>query len=151
HRVAALSAAQRLDHAARHRANVGAAEPANLRLVAHTAQAHADKLAVHRAGNRRAEGRFADAGRPYEAQDRAFTFAAHIIALSLVLLLAVHAALGAQPAHGQEFHDALFDVLEAVMILVQHFAGVRNVQVIFGKLGPGQVDQPIEIGADHAV
>ena len=52
-----------LDHAARHRADVGLAMPADLRLVGDAADGHAHELAAERLGDRRAEGGLADARR----------------------------------------------------------------------------------------
>jgi hypothetical protein len=56
-----------------HRADVGAAVAADLRLVTHTAERHADELAVGRPRDALSEGRLADAGRPNEAQDGPFS------------------------------------------------------------------------------
>ena len=61
HRVARAGAAQALEDAARHRADVGAAVAADLRLVAHAAERGARELAPHRARDRAAERGLADA------------------------------------------------------------------------------------------
>ena len=37
------------------------------------------------------------------------------------------------------------------MVLVEDLARVGDVEVVLGLLRPGQVDQPLEVGADHAV
>ena len=37
------------------------------------------------------------------------------------------------------------------MVLVEHLPRVGDVEVVLGLLRPGQVDQPLEIGPDHAV
>ena len=55
HRVAALDAAQGLDDAAGHCADVGAAVAANLRFVAHAAEGDAGELAAQRVGHAFAE------------------------------------------------------------------------------------------------
>ena len=70
HRVHRARLLQRLDDAAGDRADVGAAVAADLRLVAHAAERDAHELAVHRARDRLAERRLADAGRADEAEDR---------------------------------------------------------------------------------
>jgi hypothetical protein len=61
HRVAAFDAAQRLDDASGHCADVSAAMAANLRLVAHAAQRNAGEFAAERVGHAFAERGFADA------------------------------------------------------------------------------------------
>src|SRR5438034_8223795 len=60
---------ERLHDAARNRADVGAAMAADLRLVAHAAERDAYEFAVHRAGDRLAERRLADAGRSNETEN----------------------------------------------------------------------------------
>jgi len=139
HRVAALHAAHSLDQAARHGPDVGAAEPANLRLVADAPQRHARELAAHGAGDGRAERGLAHAWRPDETQDSPFALAAHVINPGLALDLA--SALLAQLAHRQVLQDALLDVFQAVVVLVQHGARVLDIEVIFGGDVPRQADQ----------
>ena len=77
---------------------------ADLRLVAHAAERDADELAVERAGDGAAERGLADAGRSDEAEDRAL----HL--------------LSAQLAHGEVLEDALLDLLEVVVVLVEDLA-----------------------------
>ena len=60
-------------------------------------------------------------------------------------------AFGAQLAHGQVFEDALLDVLQAVVVFIQHTAGVADVQFVLAALRPGQAGQPVQPGADDAV
>ena len=112
-----------------HRADVGAAMAADLRLVAHAAERHADELAVGRLGDRLAERGLAHAGRADEAQDRAL----HL----------VHALL-----HREVFEDALLDLLEAEMILVEHLCAASQILAHLAPLLPRHADQPIEVVAD---
>ena len=65
-RVARAGLGQALHDLARHRADVGAAVAADLRLVAHAAQGHAHELAVGRPGNATGPARSCrrPAGRP---------------------------------------------------------------------------------------
>ena len=70
HRVHRARLLERLDDAAGNRADVGAAVAADLGFVAHAAERDPDELAVHRARDRLAERRLADAGRADEAEDR---------------------------------------------------------------------------------
>ena len=132
HAVARARLADRLDDVARQRADVGPAMAADLGLVVHAAQADAGELAAHRLGDRLAERGLADAGRADEAQDRRL-------------------ALGRELAHGQELDDPLLDLVEAEVIGVEHAARLGDVDVLRLRRRPGQLEQRVEIGADHAV
>ena len=79
-RVPALDAAQALDDAARHGADVGAPEAADVGLVADAAQRQAHKLAVHGARNADAQTGLADARRPDKTEHDALTLAANLVA-----------------------------------------------------------------------
>ena len=81
---------------------------ADLRLVAHAAEGGAREVAPHRARDRAAEGRLADAGRPDEAEDRRLR-------------------LGRELAHREELEDAVLHLLEVVVVGVEHLArGARG-------------------------
>ena len=114
------------------RADVGAAVPADLGLVAHAAQRLAHELASQRARDRAAERGLAGAGRADEAQDG-------------------RARVGLVAAHHQVLEDALLDLLEAVVVLVEHRARVLQVEVVLGEHRPRHVGQPLEVGARHGV
>ena len=104
HRVRSTPAGlQRLDEASGHRADVGAAMAADFRLVADAAERDAHELAVHRARDRLPERCLADARRADEAEDGT-----------------LHVPL--QLPHGQVFDDALLDLVEIVVIFVEHAA-----------------------------
>ena len=105
---------------------------ADLRLVVHAPQADPRELAAHGAGDRLAERGLADAGRPDEAQDRRLAF-------------------GRQLAHRQILDDALLDLLQAVVIRIEDAACLGDVDVLRLGRRPGQLDQRVEVGADHAV
>ena len=79
---------------------------ADLRLVAHAAERDAHELAVHRARDRLAERRLADAGRADEAEDRP-----------------LHVAL--QLPDREVLDDALLDLVEVVVVLVEHARALR--------------------------
>ena len=104
---------QRLHDAARHRSDIGAAVSADLRFVAHAAERDAHELPLHRPRNRLAERRLAHAGRADEAQDRPF-----------------HVAL--ELAHGQVLDDALLDLVEVVVILVEDAPCLDRIEAILG-------------------
>ena len=87
-------------------------------------------LRSERAGDRAAQRRLADAGRSDEAEDRAL----HLLA--------------AQLAHGQVLEDALLDLLEVVVVLVEDLARAGEVVVVRRHHAPRQAGHPVEIGAD---
>ena len=74
HRIRHPSLVDAVDDAPSHRANVGAAMPADIRLIAHTTQAHAHILAPQSPRNALAHRRFPRARRPHKEQDRAALF-----------------------------------------------------------------------------
>ena len=101
-----------LDDAAGERADVGSAMPADLRLVAHSTEGDSDELAIESAGDGTAQRCLAYSGRADEAEDRTF----HLCA--------------AQLAHGEVFEDALFDLLQIVVILVKDRAGPAEFEIV---------------------
>ena len=105
---------------------------ADLRLVADAAHRDALELPAHGVGDRPAERRLADAGRPDEAQDR-------------------RARVGLQLAHGQELEDAVLDPVDVVVVAVQHLARVPQVEVVLCRARPGERGQPLQVRADHPV
>ena len=105
---------------------------ADFRLVVHAAEADAHEFAAHGARDRLAERGLADAGRPDEAEDRRL-------------------ALRRQLAHGEIFDDPPLDLVEVVMVLVENAPRLDDVDRLLLGQSPRQFDQPIEIGAHHAV
>ena len=73
--------------------------------------------------------RLADAGRSDEGEDRA-------------------ADLVGERAHGEVLEDALLDLLEAVVVLVEDPGGFLDVELVVGRDVPGQADQPVDVGPD---
>src|SRR5205807_4847073 len=78
------------------------------------------------------EGGFADARRPDEAQYGA-------------------APLRVQFAHREEFENALLDLLESVMILIENGTSPIHVEVLGIDLRPRHGNEPIEVGARHRI
>ena len=66
------------------------------------------------------------------------------------LLVLRDAAVGPQLAHGEVLGDAVLDVLEAGVVLVEDLTRVHGVELLVGALAPRHGDQPVEVGADHA-
>ena len=119
HRVVRAAGLDALDDPAGQRADVGAPVAADLRLVVDAAEAHADELAAHRLGDGLAEARLADAGRADEQQDRA-------------------ADRVREAAHREVLEDALLDLLEAVVVLVEDLGGLLDVEAVVRGHVPGQ-------------
>ena len=130
HRVLRAGLLERLDDLARQRADVRAPVAADLGLVAHAAQRQPHELAPRRVRDRARQRGLADAGRPDQAQDR-----------PLELL---H-----QRLHGEVLEDALLDLLEAVVVLVEDPLGLDDVQLLLGLLAPGQRQHPVDVVAHH--
>jgi hypothetical protein len=105
---------------------------ADLRLVADAADRDALELAPQRFRDRAPEARLPHPGRADEAEDRA-------------------GRVRVQFAHREVLEDPLLDVFEVVVVGVQHPFGVADVEVVGRLLGPGQLDQPLQVGADDAV
>ena len=110
---------------------------ADLGLVAHAAQRHADELAAHGAGDRLADRGLAGAGRPDQGQDRAR------------LAVGRDVALGAQLLDGDVLDDAVLDVLQARVVGVEDLARVHGVEALLGALAPRHGDEPVQVGPDH--
>ncbi len=58
-------------------------------------------------------------------------------------------ALAGQLAHGQVLQDPLLDLVQPEVVLVEDGAGALQVEVVLAGRGPGQVEHPVEVGADH--
>ncbi len=101
---------------------------ADLRFVADAAERQPHELAVHRAGDRLGQRGLADSGRSGEGEDG-----------RLRLL--------DQRAHREELEDALLDLVEAVVILVEDLLGALQVAALAALLVPRHRDQPVEIVA----
>ena len=132
HRVGHAGFLERLDEFARHGADVGAAMPLDLGFVAHAAQAEAIEATPQRPGDGAADGGLADTGRPDQQQDGA-------------------GDLAADAGERQEFDDALLDVLQPVVILVEHCPGVIEIEIVLGQPAPGHAGQPVQVVAGDRV
>src|SRR3546814_5622014 len=103
---------------------------ADLRLVAYAAEAHAHEIAAGGPGDRLAERGLADARRADQAKDR-----------SLDLL---HALL-----NREIFENPLLDLLQAIVVGVEHLLGELDVALDLRRLAPRNAQHPVEIVADH--
>ena len=130
-RVHAARLFERGHDAAGHRADVSLAVAADVRLVAHAAQAHAHIFAAHRLGDGARNRSLADAGRAHQTDD---------LALDVRLQL----------AHRQNLQDALLDLLQAVVVGVELLLRRLDIQLILGELVPRQREDGVQIvAADH--
>ena len=132
--------ADRTHDPARQRAHVGAPVPADLGLVAHTAQGDAHELAAQRPGHALAQRCLADAGRTGQHHHRARATAADDL----------QPALGAPGAHRQILDDAVLDVVQPVVVGVQDLPRRRQVRRVLGADVPRQVEHGVQPGADPA-
>ena len=117
-----------LDDLAGERADVRAPVAADLGLVAHAAERQAHELAVQGLRDALRERRLADAGRAREAQDRALR-------------------LRDELPDGEELEDALLDLLEPVVVLVQDLLGALDVPHLARRLLPGHRHEPVDVVA----
>lgn len=114
-----------------HGADIGLAVAADLGLVVDAAQGYAGQFAVCGAGDAHGYAGLARSRRPHKAE---------------------HAALHARRelAHGEELDDALLDLFEAEVVLVQHLLRAGNVKRLLCAGVPGYLQAGIKVAADDA-
>jgi hypothetical protein len=128
--VARARPSQALHDPTRHGADIGSPVAADLGLVAHPAERGAGEVTPHGPCDGAPERRLADAGRPDETEDGAL-------------------GVGRELAHGEELEDALLDLLEVVVVGIEHFAGGRDIELVFGLLRPRQLGHPFDVGPNQ--
>ena len=106
--IVGAGAAQVLDDLARQRADVGAAMTAQFSLVVHAAERDAAELPAEGTRNAAAERGFTHARRSDEAEDGPL----HV---------------GFETPHGEVVEDAVLDLFEVVVILIEDLAGFGDV------------------------
>ena len=113
-----------------HGADVCSAVTADFRFILHAAQRHAHIFPVqclcHSTGN----GCFADAGRSHQTKDGGLF-------------------LGGVFPHCQIFQNTFFHFFQTVMVFIQNFRCLFQVEGFFGHFIPGQVQQCVNITAGH--
>ena len=129
-RIARAAAAQFLNDAPRHRADVSAAMTADLRFVAHSAETDPHKFAAQRVGNRLAETGFAHARRPEKTEDRAVP-------------------LRIEFAHGQIFDQPLLHFFQIVMIAIEDFLRLIEIEIVLAQFIPRQIGDDLDVTDDH--
>src|SRR6185312_7081111 len=132
YRVAGAGLAQPVDDVARQGTDIGAAMAADLGLIVHAAQARAHELEAERPRDTLTEGRLTHSRRAHEAEDGA-------------------SALGIELAHREILQDAPLDLLQPVVVLVEHAPRPPDVDVLHVRPAPGQPHQQVQVCAQHAV
>ena len=131
HRIARARLADPLDDVAGQRADVGAPVAADLGLVVHAARLVRTNL------------------RPVA---RAMLWPSEVLPTpGGPTNTGSGSCLGIELAHRQILEDAPLDLGQAVVVLVQDAPRLGNVDGVLARLRPGQLDQPVQIGAHHRV
>ena len=111
------------------RADVGAPVAPDLGLVVDAAQAHAHELAAHGLRDALAQRGLAHAWRADEGEDGAPDGVR-------------------ERAHREVLEDALLDLLQAVVVLIEDARCLLDVQLVLAGHVPGQAHEPVDIGPD---
>ena len=129
-RVERFRAPHGLDDAAWQRTDVGTPVSSDLCLVSDAAQGYAHKLATQRLRNGPTQRGLA---RTWRA-DKAKNGATHLVS--------------GQLAYSHILQNALFGLFQPIVAVVQHFGSRFYVLIVLRRLGPGQIEDPIQVGAD---
>src|SRR4029077_2769253 len=125
-RIARPAAAQLLDNAPRHRADVGAAMTTNLRFIAHSAETDPHKFAAQRVGDRLTQTGFAYAGRPEKTEDRAVS-------------------LRIEFPHGQIFDQPLLNFFQIVVVAIKDLLRLIEVEIVLAQFVPWQIGNDLDV------
>ena len=104
----------------------------DLSLVADAPHREAVEFAPQGLGDGVADGGLAHTGRAYQQDDGTCDLSLH-------------------DAEGEELQDALLDVLQAVVILVQGLVGELQVELVLRMDAPGQQGDPVQIVAGDRI
>ncbi len=159
-----------LDDSARHGTHIGATMSANVGLVTRTTQRDAYVLAAQGACDRLGDRGLPHSRRSHEEEDgtatrmrlgrvvqvlvatigsvgRVLRFIASGCRLALGLIQAIQLEL----THREELEDAILDVLEAIVVVLENLGCLREVDLLLGTLVPRQLSHPLQEGADDLV
>src|SRR5262249_28930462 len=114
------------------RTNIRPPVPSKLRLVSYSAKRHPFELATHRSPNRLSETRLTDSRWAHETKDGSL-------------------GLRVQFDDREMLENAIFDLLEIVVILVQNLSRVLQVEVVICLFAPRQIEYPFQIRTNHVV
>ena len=124
------AAADGLDDAAGHGADVRFPVSSDIRLIPDTAQGEPGQLAVERLGNRNGDGGLAHARRTHQTDDLSLSLWVHL-------------------ADGNGLQNPLFHLFQAEVILFQYLSGSVHADPLPGGLVPGHLQAHVQIVADH--
>src|ERR1700754_4087586 len=105
---------------------------ADFRFIPNATQRDSSKFSAQGIGDRLAEARFANSGRPEKAKDRA-------------------SPTGIQFSDGKVLDDAALNFLEAVMVAIEDFLGLLKVNDVVSGLGPRQIGEHLHVRDNHGV
>ena len=106
--------------------------PLNLGLVAHTAQTETIKLAAEGVGNRPADTGLTDPRGAHQQKDRAIN-------------------LAFKRTDGQKLSDALFHIVESVMVLIEFAARMTKIEIVSGAYPPRHRGHPVKVISGYSV
>ncbi len=132
HRIGHAAFLDRLNELARHGADIGTSVALDFGLVAHAAEGETVEFSSQGIGDGSADGSLADAGRAHQQKNGTGNFAL-------------------ERTYGKELDDAFLDVVETIVIVVEDLARTRQIELVFGKLAPRQLAQPVEVVARHRI
>ena len=125
-RVGSTGTAQRIHNTAGHCADVGLAVTADIRLITHTAEAHARVVAAHGLCNGLGNRGLADTRRADQTQH-------------------LPLEVGRKALDGKELHNAFLDLLHAIVVAVEDRLRFREIMTFLALLIPRQVEHGIQI------
>ena len=129
-RIARAAAAQLLNDASRHRADIRATMTANLRFIAHPPETDPHKLATERVGDRLTETGFAYAGWPEKTEDRAVS-------------------LRIEFPYREIFDESLLNFFQIVVIAIKDLLRLIEIEVVIAEFVPGQIGNDFDVTHDH--
>ena len=132
HRITGAGFFNHLNNASRQGANVGAPVAADFRFVVNAPHAKAHKFAANGPRNGAPQTGLSHSRRTGKTQNGPFGFFFQL-------------------AHGQKFQNAVLDIFQVEVVLIQDFLGILQIHVVLGFLIPGQGNQPIDVGAGNGV
>jgi hypothetical protein len=152
------------DDSARHRPDIGAPVTPDVRLVTSAPQRDSHVLPPHGTGNRPRDRGLADSGRPGKEKDWRPRRSVVLVPRSLGLLpprfglrlprLLFQVALRLcrpQLVNRKELQHPVFDVLQAVVILVENLGRLLEIEMILTPFIPRQLGHGLEVAANDLV
>ena len=143
HRIVDAGLREAAHDASRHRPDVGAPMPADLGLVAHTAESDAHEGSSKRVGDALRDAALAGARRARQTED-----GGRLVGGVRRRYSGRTGRVGPHPADGEVLEDAVLDVTEPVVRALQVTGHAGNVHVRRREPAPGQLEDGVEKTAD---